>query len=122
MKLFKCVIDDGRDVFKTLVPAKSRKELISVYGGNGSFVKIKDVTEEYFNETSSEKLKGDLVRTDWGEGEIKFQSFLVCPLLSSLQENMFVEIQKLKELLSLSDERMMQIFLQKKFPKRHKKG
>ena len=33
-----------------------------------------------------------------------------------------VEIQKLKELLSLSDERMMQIFLQKKFPKRHKKG
>ena len=71
MKLFECVIDDGRDVFKTLVPAKSRKELISVYGGNGSFVKIKDVTEEYFNETSSEKLKGDLVRTGWGEGEIK---------------------------------------------------
>lgn len=71
MKLFECVIDDGRDVFKTLVTAKSRKELISVYGGNGSFVKIKDVTEEYFNETSSEKLKGDLVRTGWGEGEIK---------------------------------------------------
>ena len=77
MKLYECIIDDGQDVFKTLVTARNKRELVSVYGGNGTFVKIADVTEEYFNETSVEKLKGDLARTGWGEGEIKLISALL---------------------------------------------
>lgn len=77
MKLYECIIDDGQDVFKTLVTARNKRELVSVYGGNGTFVKIVDVTEEYFNETSVEKLKGDLTRTGWGEGEIKLISALL---------------------------------------------
>lgn len=40
MKLYECIVDDGKDVFKTLTASKSKKELLSVYGGNGSFEKL----------------------------------------------------------------------------------
>ncbi|MEG1353664.1 MAG: hypothetical protein RR255_00070 [Bacilli bacterium] len=47
MKLFKSVIDDGKSVFKTITPAKSKKEYLSTYGGNGEFIYTKDVTKDY---------------------------------------------------------------------------
>lgn len=71
MKLFECIIDDGKNVYKSLCTAKSKKELLDVYGGNGDFIKIKDITNEYFDETSAEELRNDLLRTGWGEGETK---------------------------------------------------
>lgn len=71
MKLFECIIDDGKDVYKSLCTAKSKKELLNVYGGNGDFIKIKDITNEYFDETSAEELRNDLIKTGWGEGETK---------------------------------------------------
>lgn len=77
MKLFKCIVDDGKDVFKTLAAAKSKKNLLDVYGGNGTFEKIEDVTNEYFTETTVEKLNDDLMRMGWGEGERK----LICALV-----------------------------------------
>ena len=77
MKLYKCIVDDGRDVFKTLTAVKSKKELMDVYGGNGSFEKIQDVTSEYFTNESPERLDQDLQKMGWGEGERK----LICALL-----------------------------------------
>jgi hypothetical protein len=77
MKLYECIVDDGNNVFKTLSTAKNKKELLSVYGGNGDFVKIDDVTNEYFTSESSEKLDDDLLRMGWGEAERK----LICALL-----------------------------------------
>lgn len=71
MKLFECIIDDGKDVYKSLCTAKSKKELLNAYGGNGDFIKIKDITNEYFDETSAEELRNDLIKTGWGEGETK---------------------------------------------------
>ena len=46
MKLYECIIDDGTNVFKTVTAAKSKKELLNVYGGNGTFEKIKDITKD----------------------------------------------------------------------------
>ena len=71
MKLFECIIDDGTDVYKSLCTAKSKKELLDVYGGNGDFIKIKDITNEYFGETSAEELRNDLKKAGWGEGETR---------------------------------------------------
>lgn len=47
MKLFKCIIDDGQQVFKVFKAAKSKKALLDIYGGNGQFEKIEDVSENY---------------------------------------------------------------------------
>lgn len=77
MKLFECIVDDGTDVFKTTITAKSKKEMLNVYGGNRTFEKIKDVTNDYLIESSIEKLETDLLRTGWGEGERK----LICALV-----------------------------------------
>lgn len=77
MKLFKCIVDDGENIFKTLTAAKSKKELLEIYGGNGTFEKIEDVTNEYFNEKTLEHLAETLTRARWGEGEIN----LICALL-----------------------------------------
>lgn len=71
MKLFECIIDDGKNVYKNLCTAKSKKELLNVYGGNGDFIKIKDITNEYFDETSAEELRNDLKKAGWGEGETR---------------------------------------------------
>ena len=77
MKLFECIIDDENNIFKTLVAVKNKKELLSVYGGNGEFVRIKDVTNEYLTEKSIELLNDNLTRMSWGEAERK----ILCALL-----------------------------------------
>lgn len=77
MKLFKCIVDDGENVFKTLTAAKSKKELLEIYGGNGTFEKIEDLTNEYFTETSVACLNKSSKSSGWGEGEIN----IICALL-----------------------------------------
>lgn len=77
MRLFECIIDDGELVFKTKLAAKSRKELLNKWGGNGSFEKIVDETNEYFTDESSVRLDEDLRKLGWGDGERK----LLCALL-----------------------------------------
>lgn len=79
MKLFECIVYDGKNVFKTLTAAKNRKSLIDEYGGNGDFVKIKDVTAEYFTAQSVDLLDDHLLRMGWGEGERR----IICALLES---------------------------------------
>lgn len=44
LKVFRCVVDDGEDAFVTYTTASSKEEIIDVYGGNGEFLKIEDVT------------------------------------------------------------------------------
>lgn len=77
MKLFECIIDDGRNVFKTLTASKNKKELLDVCGGNGSFEKIKDVTKEYLIPESVDKLRSDLKLCGWGKGETE----IICALV-----------------------------------------
>ena len=77
MKLFECIVDDGQDVFKTFVATQNKKELLSVYGGNGSFEKIKDVTKDYFTNTSVDFLRESLTKTGWGKGEIELITALL---------------------------------------------
>lgn len=77
MKLYNCIIDDGKSIFRAFTAAKSKKELLSVYGGNGNFEKIEDVTDEYLIPESVEKLDSDLLRTGWGEAERR----LICALV-----------------------------------------
>ncbi|MDE7298355.1 MAG: hypothetical protein K2N94_05940 [Lachnospiraceae bacterium] len=77
MKLFECIIDDGEIVFKTNIAAKSKREMLDKWGGNGNFEKVTDKTNDYFNEDSIERLNDDLMRLHWGDGERK----LICALL-----------------------------------------
>lgn len=77
MKLFECVVNDGINIFKSLGTAKSKKEFKEVYGGNGEFLSIKDVTSEYFTEESPDLLNKHLLRMGWGEAE----RLIICGLL-----------------------------------------
>lgn len=74
MKLFECIVDDGESVFKTTVPAKNKKELLSVWGGNGSFEKIKDVTSDYPISISSLR---DAISSKFGKEETELIISLV---------------------------------------------
>lgn len=69
MKLYECIIDDGQSVFKTVTAVKNKKELLNVYGGNGTFEKITDVTKEY-NTIGVDMLTDTLRKAQYGEGEI----------------------------------------------------
>lgn len=77
MKLYKCILDDGHDVYWILAAVKNRKQLLDRYGGNGTFEKITDVTGEYFTDGTVDKLNDDLCRMNWGEGERR----LICALV-----------------------------------------
>lgn len=77
MKLFECIIDAHDHVFKTLAASKNKTELLKVHGGNGDFVKIQDVTKDYLNEKTLDKLDDDLMRMQWGEAERK----IICALV-----------------------------------------
>lgn len=69
MKLFRVYVDDGSQVFKTFSAAKSKKAMIERDGGNGEFVKIEDVTQEFLCEGSAERCYADLRRAGWGNAE-----------------------------------------------------
>lgn len=77
MKLFRCILNDGENIFETFASSKNKRELLEVYGGNGNFEKIEDVTNEYFDDNSVDCLRTSLIRTGWGFGEIN----LICALL-----------------------------------------
>mgnify|MGYP000880604981 CR=1 FL=1 len=47
MKIYEVILEGGNDVFKTLIPAKSTKDVKKQVQGNGEIVKIKDVTYKY---------------------------------------------------------------------------
>lgn len=47
LKVYECIIDEGRTIYKEFIPAKNKKELLKKWGCNGEFIKIKDVTSDY---------------------------------------------------------------------------
>lgn len=68
----KCVRQPKRETSHPgFVRTERETSLSARAGGNGEFIKITDRTNEYFNETSAEKLRNDLLRTGWGEGETR---------------------------------------------------
>lgn len=69
MKLFECIVDIGGELFREFSTGKNKKNMLEVYGGNGTFEKITDVTSEYLCEGSVEKLDEDLRRMNWGDAE-----------------------------------------------------
>lgn len=77
MKLYEIIIDDGKDVYKSLQVAKGKKDLINKVGGNGEIVRIKDVSKEYLTEESAELLDETLLKAGWGYAERK----ILCDLL-----------------------------------------
>jgi len=83
MKLFECIIDDGKQVFKTTTAAKSKKELLSVYGDNGSFEKITDITKEY--PISISHLEDTLRNAQYGNAEIALITALLEEHMKPLQ-------------------------------------
>lgn len=74
-KIFKCIIDDGRNVFKEYLPAKTKKELLSVWGGNGDFEKIEDVTKDF--PIDIDKLRDTLQKAGYGVPEERLICYLV---------------------------------------------
>ena len=68
MRLYEVVVDDGRDVFKSVCCAASKRELKSVYGGNGEFLKVTDVTSDY--PIDLDKVENALSKGEFGRNEI----------------------------------------------------
>lgn len=44
MKVYECIIDDGKEVYKAQAVAKDETDLLRVYGGNGEFIKVTDIS------------------------------------------------------------------------------
>lgn len=84
MKLYECIIDDGTNVFKTVTAAKNKKELLNVYGGNGTFEKIKDITKDT-QHMGVDYLRESLRTTGWGEKEITLLTALLQQHLDSIK-------------------------------------
>lgn len=69
MKVFKAYIEDGRDVYRIIRPAESLNKFKSMYGGNGDFVKIEDITDTRYL-LDMQHLRQVLDRfSDFGEDE-----------------------------------------------------
>ena len=68
MKIYEMIIDDSENVFKCVRPAETKKALTKMYGGNGEFIRIKEVTEEY--KINLDKLYDTLKKANYKEEEI----------------------------------------------------
>lgn len=84
MRLYECIVDDGTDVFKTVTATKNKKELLNIYGGNGTFEKIKDITKDT-QHMSIDYLRDSLRTTGWGEKEITLLTALLQQHLDSIK-------------------------------------
>ena len=80
MKLYECIIDDGTNVFKTVTAAKNKKELLNVYGGNGTL----DITKDT-QHMGVDYLRESLRTTGWGEKEITLLTALLQQHLDSIK-------------------------------------
>lgn len=45
IKKFECIIANGENVLVEYIPATSKRELMNTWGGNGEFVRIKEIPE-----------------------------------------------------------------------------
>lgn len=84
MKAYEMIIEDREHVFKCVRPAKDVKQLKEIYGGNGEFVRIKDVTEQFPIDVDiiRKVLQGQRTGT-FGEVETD----IICALVQRLYDN-----------------------------------
>ncbi len=66
-KAYEMIIESGMDVYKMVRPADNEKKLRSIYGGNGDFVRIKEVTKDYPIDLG--KVRDALYKAQFGEPE-----------------------------------------------------
>lgn len=66
IKKFECIIDDGQHVWKEYIPATSVPELKKVWGGNGEFVRIKEIPEYL---PSAARVRETLEANGYGQAE-----------------------------------------------------
>lgn len=83
MKVFRCVIDDGDNAYVIKTVAKDEKELLNVYGGNGEFLKIEDVTESH--QVDVLQLENDLKTIGYSNVAIG----IITSVLKESQENVW---------------------------------
>lgn len=81
MKIFEVIVDDGTDVIKDFAYAKNKKQMLEIYGGNGEFLKIKDITNDF--KISINSLENTLIKSGYG----KIETNLICKILKDNIEN-----------------------------------
>lgn len=70
MKKFMVYVDDGENLMKLAIPAKSAKAAKEYASGNGEIIKVIDVTADY--PISAEKVANALKLGNFGQTEIDF--------------------------------------------------
>lgn len=68
-KVYEVYMDDGRDVFKVIIPAESKQAATKAVAGNGEVVKIKEST--LVPNIDCNKLAETLRQNAWGDAEIQ---------------------------------------------------
>ena len=66
-KMWEMIIDDGTNVYRAHGVARDKKALEKTYGGNGEFVRIKEVTEDF--PISEESVYKALKSANFGQAE-----------------------------------------------------
>lgn len=69
MRLFKCTVDDGDNIFKAYVTGRSKKDVLNTYLFNGEILRVEDVTMLHLEQISLKLLENDLLNAGWGEAE-----------------------------------------------------
>lgn len=69
MRLFKCFVYAGDDVFKAYVTSKAKKDILKDYLFDGEILKVEDITSNHLNQDSIKALEIDLVEKGWEEAE-----------------------------------------------------
>lgn len=68
-KVYDVYMDDGRDVFKVVIPAESKQAATKAVAGNGEVVKIRENT--LVPNIDCNALADTLRRNAWGDAEIQ---------------------------------------------------
>ena len=68
-RMYEAIIDAGDQVFKVNRIARDEKDFKSRYGGNGEFVRILDVTEDFPISIDNVKIALEMER--FGEAEVE---------------------------------------------------
>ena len=68
-KVYDVYMDDGRDVFKVVIPAESKQAATKAVAGNGEVVKIRESSSVPFIDCN--KLTDTLRQNAWGDAEIQ---------------------------------------------------
>lgn len=72
MKKYMVYLDDGKNCFKTAIPATNEKTARQYVEGNGEIIAVKDITEDY--PISLDKLELALKNAQFGKTEIELIS------------------------------------------------